>query len=154
MVIRCRDRDNQQVVKGDYSLSNAASETPLEACARVAKAAHRIEEGLQRSKSEAGVADYEVRHWTGWQQHQTLSFLATWFLVRETQRGKKWTPAIPLPQIRQGIAMILHEAFQCGTMSPMLQEHQKRLQRNERARFYAWKQRNRLAPLNLHKRQF
>jgi len=67
---------------------------------------------------------------------------------------KKWTPAIPLPQIRQGIAMILHEAFQCGTMSHMLKEHQKRLQRNERARFYAWKQRNRLAPLNLHKRQF
>ena len=96
MVIRCRDRDNQQVVKVDDSLSNAASETPLEACARVAKAAHRIEEGLQRSKSEAGVADYEVRHWTGWQQHQTLSFLATWFLVRETQRGKKMDPCDPL----------------------------------------------------------
>ena len=68
--------------------------------------------------------------------------------------GKTWTPAITFPQIRQGIAMILHEAFQCGTMSHMLQEQQKRLQRNELARFYAWKQRNRLAPLNLHKRQF
>jgi SRSO17 transposase len=55
----------------------------------VAKAEHRIEECLQRSKSEAGLADYEVRTWTGWQQHQTLSFLATWFLERETQRGKK-----------------------------------------------------------------
>ena len=92
VVIRCRDRDNQQVVKGDYSLSNAASETPLEECARVAKAAHRIEECLQRSKSEAGLADYEVRNWTGWHHHQTLSFLATWFLVRETQRGKKMDP--------------------------------------------------------------
>jgi hypothetical protein len=36
----------------------------------------------------------------------------------------------------------------------MLKERQKRLQRNELARFSHWKQRNRLAPLNLHKRQF
>ena len=57
--------------------------------ARVAKAEHRIEECLQRSKSEAGLADYEVRNWTGWHHHQTLSLLATWFLVTETLRGKK-----------------------------------------------------------------
>jgi hypothetical protein len=68
--------------------------------------------------------------------------------------GKKWTPAITFPQIRQGIAMILREAYQCGTMSHMLDERQKRLRRNELARFYHWKKRNLLAPLNLHKRQF
>jgi hypothetical protein len=55
----------------------------------VAKAAHRIEDCRQRSKSEAGLAAYEVRKWTGWQQHQTLSLLATWFRVQETERGKK-----------------------------------------------------------------
>jgi SRSO17 transposase len=92
VVLRSRDRDQAQVVKVDYSLSNAASETPLGEFARVAKAEHRIEECLQRSKSEAGLADYEVRHWTGWQHHQTLSLLATWFLVRETERGKKMDP--------------------------------------------------------------
>ena len=92
VVLRYRDRDQGQVVKVDYYLSNAASETPLGEFARVAKAEHRIEECLQRSKSEAGLADYEVRYWTGWQHHQTLSLLATWFLVRETQRGKKMDP--------------------------------------------------------------
>jgi len=92
VVIRYRDRDNQQVVKVDYYLSNAVPETPLWEFARVAKAEHRIEECLQRSKSEAGLADYEVRNWTGWQHHQTLSLLATWFLVRETDRGKKMDP--------------------------------------------------------------
>ena len=45
-----------------------------------------------------------------------------------------------LPQIRQGIATILREAFQCGTMAHMLAERQKRLRRNELARFYHWKQ--------------
>ena len=68
--------------------------------------------------------------------------------------GKKWTPALTLPQIRQGIAVILREAYQCDTMSYLLDACQKRLRRNELARFYPWKQRNRLPPLNLHKRQF
>src|SRR6266581_8724029 len=58
VVIRYRDRDQAQVVKMDYYLSNAAPETPLREFTRVAKAAHRIEECLQRSKSEAGLADY------------------------------------------------------------------------------------------------
>jgi len=92
VVIRYRDRDQAQVVKVDYYLSNAAPETLLGEFTQVAKAEHRIEECLQRSKSEAGLADYEVRNWTGWQHHQTLSLLATWFLLRETDRGKKMDP--------------------------------------------------------------
>ena len=107
----------------------------------MAKAEHRIEACLQRSKSAAGLADYEGRHWTGWQHHQTLSLLATWFLERDTQR-EKWTPAMTLPQIRQGIAMIVREAFPCGTMAHRLEERPKRWRRNELARFYHWKRRN------------
>jgi SRSO17 transposase len=89
VVSRYRERDSDKVVKVDFSLSKAEPETPLGVFARVTKAEHRIEECLQRSKSEAGLADYEVRHWTGWHQHHTLSFIATWFLVTETRRGKK-----------------------------------------------------------------
>src|SRR5713226_4118389 len=89
VVVRYRDRDTEQVVKVDFYLSNGAAETALAAFARVAKAEHRIEECLQRSKSEAGLADYAVRNWTGWHHHQTLSLIATWFLVTETRRGKK-----------------------------------------------------------------
>ena len=97
VVVRYRERDNHRVVKMDYYLSNAAPDTPLWQCAKVAKAEHRIEECLQRSKSEAGLADYEVRHWTGWHHHQTLSLLATWFLERETHRGKKMDPSHNVP---------------------------------------------------------
>jgi len=89
VVVRYRDRDRQEVVTIDFYLSNGPAQTSLATFARVAKAAHRIEECLQRSKSEAGLADYEVRHWTGWHHHQTLSLIATWFLVTETRRGKK-----------------------------------------------------------------
>ena len=66
----------------------------------------------------------------------------------------KWTPASTLPQLRQGLALILYEGLQCGTLSQRLQECQQRLQRHELARFYHWKQRKLLAPLHLYKRLF
>ena len=89
VVIRSRDRDDRRILQTDYYLSNASSDTDLAEFARVAKAEHRIEECIQRAKSEAGLADYEVRNWTGWHHHQILSLIATWFLVTEAQRGKK-----------------------------------------------------------------
>jgi len=89
VIVRFRDRDDLKVVQTDYYLSNASADTSLEQFTRVAKAEHRIEECIQRSKSEAGLADYEVRNWNGWHHHQTLSLIATWFLVRESRRGKK-----------------------------------------------------------------
>lgn len=89
VVIRYRDRDDDHVVKVDYYLSDAEPETPLDEFARVAKAEHRIEECLERAKSKAGLAEYQVRNWPGWYHHQTLSLLGSWFLVTETRRGKK-----------------------------------------------------------------
>ncbi len=89
VVIRFRDRDDRRVLQTDYYLSNASSETEIAEFARVAKAEHRIEECIQRAKSEAGLADYEVRNWTGWHHHQILSLIATWFLITEARRGKK-----------------------------------------------------------------
>jgi SRSO17 transposase len=89
VVIRYRDREKRRVIKTDYYMSNAAVEVGLAEFARVAKAEHRIEECIQRAKSEAGLADYEVRNWKAWHHHQTLSLLATWFLVTEARRGKK-----------------------------------------------------------------
>jgi hypothetical protein len=50
--------------------------------------------------------------------------------------------------------VILYNAYQCGTPSRMLHEQARRLQRNELARLYHWKQPNLLAPLNIEKRLF
>jgi SRSO17 transposase len=89
LLVVIRVRDEQGKLKHDDYLSSAPRDTPLAELARVAKAEHRIEECLQRGKSEAGLSDYEVRSWPGWYHHQTLSLLAAWFLVTETRRGKK-----------------------------------------------------------------
>ncbi len=133
--------------KHDYFLSNAPAQTPLEELGRAVKAEHRIEDSLKRAKSEAGLSDYEVRTWSGWYHHQALSLIATWFLIQEALRGKKWTPAMTVPQIQEGLAMILHKAWDCANPDRIIQERQQRLKRNELARFYHWLKRNLLAPL-------
>lgn len=89
VVIRYRDRDANRIVKTDYHLSDASADTSLSEFCRVAKAEHRIEECIQRGKSEVGLGDYEVRNWCGWHHHQILSMIACLFLIVEAQRGKK-----------------------------------------------------------------
>jgi SRSO17 transposase len=111
VVIRWIDEDGTPKV--DYYLSNAPEETSLEELARVANAEHRIEECIKRGKSEAGLADYEVRTWIGWHHHQTLALIATWFLVCEARRGKKMDagnhgstdPGGPGDAVAQGMPM-------------------------------------------------
>jgi SRSO17 transposase len=152
VVIRFRDRD-KRILQTDYYLSNASADTEKAEFARVAKAEHRVEECIQRAKSEAGLADYEVRNWKGWHHHQILSLIATWFLVCEARRGKKWTPVITVQQIREGISSILARRCGCGIPCRVRCERELRLIRNELARLYHWKQHKRLAPLNINKRQ-
>jgi SRSO17 transposase len=87
-----REKQSDGTYKHDYALSNDVLDSPLEELARVYKAEHRVEESLKRAKSEAGLADYQVRTWEGWHHHQTLSLLATWFLSKEARRGKNTGP--------------------------------------------------------------
>jgi len=87
-----REQQADGSFKHDYLLSNRVLSKPLAEFARVFKAEHRIEECLQRAKSEAGLGDYQVRSWEGWHHHQALSLLATWFLTQETRRGKNPDP--------------------------------------------------------------
>jgi SRSO17 transposase len=87
VIVSCLDE--QGATKYDFYLSNAPGDTPVKEFARVALAAHRIEEAIKRGKSEAGLSHYEVRNWRGWHHHQVLSLIATWFLLCESHRGKK-----------------------------------------------------------------
>jgi SRSO17 transposase len=87
VVIRGLDEDG--ATKHDSYLSDAPPGTLPGVLARVAKAEHRVEPCLQRGKSEAGRAEYQVRTWSGWHHHQALSLIAAWFLVKEASRGKK-----------------------------------------------------------------
>jgi SRSO17 transposase len=73
-----------------YTVSNAAKEVPVHEVAKAHGRRHGIEELLEEGKQEVGMKDYEVRSWTGWHHHMTLTMLALWFLqVERLELGKK-----------------------------------------------------------------
>jgi len=88
-----RTLENGEVT--DYG-SNAPVSTPLETLAEVASARWGIERLLEEGKGEAGLADYEVRHWQAWYRPIPLSFVAhPWLtLVRHEERKKTVLTAV------------------------------------------------------------
>jgi SRSO17 transposase len=59
-----------------YYIAAGPARTPLTRLARTAGARWAIEGAFEAAKQEAGLADYEVRSWTGWHRHITLALLA------------------------------------------------------------------------------
>jgi SRSO17 transposase len=104
--------------------------------ARVIKAGTCIEASFKRGKGEVGMDAYQVRTWEGWHHHMALSLLAVWFLIGETRRGQRWTPALTLPQVRYGLSLLLLEVFCTPGIDSICRQVHHHLLRNELARFY------------------
>jgi len=62
-------------------LANAPADTPLVRLAEVGAQRWAIGTAFQQAKGEAGLDEYEVRGWVGWQHHVTLVLLAAAFLL-------------------------------------------------------------------------
>ncbi len=81
-----------------YSIAAGPARTTLARLARTAGARWAVEGAFESAKQEVGLADYEVRSWTGWHRHVTLSLLAQAILaaVRRLAEGPppKSRPAI------------------------------------------------------------
>jgi hypothetical protein len=124
-------------------------EPSLGELARVIKARTSIEASFQRGKGEAGMDAYQVRTWEGWHHHMALTLIAVWFLIEETHRGQRWTPALTLPQVRYGLSVLLLEVFCTPSIDYICRQVQRQLMRNELARFYHHHTRNCLPPRKL-----
>ena len=72
----------------------APGETPLERAVEVAGSRWRVEQCFEEAKGEVGLADYEVRSWTGWYRHITLALwayaLLTALRVQHLPRAALW----------------------------------------------------------------
>ncbi len=148
-----RSADESGKIKHDHHLSSANPDTSLDELARLVKAAHRVEDGLKRAKSEAGLSDYEVRTWAGWYHHQTLFIIATWFLILEARLGGKNTPAITVPQVRNLLDLFLRQACDRGHPRWAIRFVERKNRRRELARFHHYKRHNLLAPLRVKERK-
>jgi len=109
-------------------------EPSLGELARVIKAGACIEASFQRGKGEVGMDEYQVRTWQGWHHHMALSLMAVWFLIGETHRGQKLTPALTLPQVRYGLSLLLLEVYCTPGIDYICRQVQRQLLRNESAR--------------------
>lgn len=74
-----------------YYLCHTPKRVSLAEMVRVAGARWAIEETFQTAKGETGLDHYQVRQYTGWYRHITLSMLAHAFLT--VTRSKKGGPA-------------------------------------------------------------
>lgn len=63
-----------------YYFTHATKGTRVAQLVRVAGARWAIEECFEQAKQETGLDEYEVRSWTGWYRHVTLSMFAHAFL--------------------------------------------------------------------------
>ncbi len=78
-----------------YYLCHAPARTGLTDLIRVAGTRWAIEETFQTSKGQTGLDHYQVRQYTGWYRHITLSMLAHAFLTVTRSKKGAQNPATP-----------------------------------------------------------
>jgi SRSO17 transposase len=115
-----------------HSLSNAPSCTSLQTLGCVGATRWCIETEFRTTKSEIGLADYEVRSWQGWHHHVTLALLAGAFLLHMQQQWSHQMPQITRPQVNRMLRVVLpHRTW---TPSDRVQWLLDTQQRNARAK--------------------
>ena len=93
-------------------LANAPADAALAQLAEVGARRWASETAFQQAKGEAGLDEYEVRGWVGWQHHVTLVLLAAAFLltiqpVRGEAAPRRGVPSRPRPPLAWRGRMLL-----------------------------------------------
>jgi len=78
LIIR-KDPNNHKDIK--YQLSNAPVNTSIDRLGEMSGSRYWIERTFEDGKGIAGLADYQVRSWTGWHHHITMTILAMLYLM-------------------------------------------------------------------------
>ena len=64
-----------------YQLSNAPVDTSIDRLGQMSGSRYWIERTFEDGKGIAGLADYQLRGWTGWHHHMTMTILAMLYLM-------------------------------------------------------------------------
>ena len=80
LIVR-REIDSPLTIK--YSLCNAHKDTSAERLAFMQGQRVWVERSFEDGKSHCGMADYQVRLWTGWQHHMAMVMIALLFMLEE-----------------------------------------------------------------------
>src|SRR5216683_166645 len=77
-----------------YYLSNAPVSTPLRVLVWLSGVRWAIEQGFEETKTELGMAHYELRKYTGWHHHMLTCMLAHFFLWHVKIRLGEKSPSV------------------------------------------------------------
>jgi SRSO17 transposase len=90
-----------------YALSNAPPCTLIETHAQRMARRYWVERAIQIGKSGAGLDEYELRHYTGWHHHQTMTLLAMLFLLQLRIKLADKAPMLTIEDVREILQVIL-----------------------------------------------
>jgi len=103
LIIRIDDGDGS--VK--YQFSNAPPDTGVEQFAQMSCSRYWIERAFEDGKGIAGLADYQVRGWTGWHHHMALSLLAMLTLLMMVMDLGKKAELLTVQDVKEILEVIL-----------------------------------------------
>lgn len=103
LIIRKDEGEN----KTKYQLSNAPADTSIKRLGQMSCSRYWIERALEDGKGEAGLADYQVRGWTGWHHHMVMTLLAMLFILKMTVKWGKKAEMITVHDVKEVLEVIL-----------------------------------------------
>jgi SRSO17 transposase len=125
LIIRKDEGDD----KTKYQLSNAPVNTSVEQLAQMSCSRYWMERALEDGKGEAGLADYQVRGWTGWHHHMVMTLLAMLFILGLQVKWGKKAEMITVQDIKEILEEILprNKITEKEILLIILQKHRARL---------------------------
>jgi len=89
------------------SLSNTDETVGLKRLAWMQLQRYWIERAFEDAKSECGMADYQVRKWSGWHHHMALVMMTMLFMLNERIRHKDTYPLLSCSDIEELLSRFL-----------------------------------------------
>jgi SRSO17 transposase len=122
-----RKDEGEKITK--YQLSNAPENTSIERLGQMSCSRFWIERALEDGKGEAGLADYQVRGWTGWHHHMVMTLLAMLFILQMVILWGKKAELISVQDIKEVLEVILprNNVTEGEILAILLHKHQARL---------------------------
>lgn len=122
-----RKDDGEKKVK--YQLSNASQEITVSRLAQMSGSRYWIERTFEDGKGIAGLADYQVRSWTGWHHHMTMTLLAMLYIMSLTMDMGKKAEFLTVQDVKEIFEVIMpkREVTDEEIISLILEKHKARL---------------------------
>lgn len=122
-----RKNEGEKEIK--YQFSNAPADTSIERLGQMSCSRYWIERAFQDAKGNAGMADYQVRSWTGWHHHMVMTMLAMLFIMDMQIKWGKKAPMLSVMDVKEIFEVIMpkKEFTKEEVLAIIEQKHRARL---------------------------